>query len=370
MQNTAVIFERPHTGLQFAPRLARWAAACACASLLLALTGCGGGGGGAEDAGPAKVTLGADVFALTVGDRRHSRQTAGPKVGELSSEYVTGTTQIDGRTAFVVRDEAGDLIYSALTTTGRLNLPGPGSDALSAASGAVELFSWAQALGETRVPLDRTVAVDVDGDGRPDSADLRAEVTFLGYEDITTALGTFKASTKLRVVARYTYRYGVPRQSQTSVATVDVWLAPGIGEVRSSTSIVFNGAAPATEVTELFAYNVGPLRSERVAPTLLQSAPQASAVVAALSEIELDYSEELDPYVLAVAGAPLLKDANDQTVPTTLRLANNGKQLVLTPVTPLANGRYQVQTGNGVTDFASNAAAATTFDFTLKILRP
>ncbi len=373
MPHTSVCLKQPATAYRFLFQPKRWARACgaaaAAAGLLLALVGCGGGGG-SDDAGPGKTTLTADLFPLAVGDRSHMRTTTGADQGRLTSQYVTGTTQLDGRTAFVLRGEGGETYYQALTATGLLDLPGPGSNAFAVALGGVEFYSLTQAQGETRVPVNRTLALDVDGDGRADSQDVRYEVTFLGYEDVTTALGTFKAAAKIRLVASSTTRFSVPQQTWTTTSTLDSWLAPGIGAVRSASTFVRDGGAPKNEVTELFAYNVGPLRSERIAPTLLLSSPQANAVVSALGEIELDYSEELDPYVLTVSGAPLLKDANDQTVPTALRLSNNGKRLVLTPVTPLGNGRYQVQSGNAVTDFAGNAAAATTFDFTLKILRP
>jgi hypothetical protein len=286
--------QRPVLNWISASRCWAWFGA-ACAAV--AIAACGGSG----QSEPAKVTLSADVFPLAVGDRHYWRTTAGAGVGTETSESVSGTLLIDGQTAYALRNESGRIRYLALTSTGLSSLPGPGTAAFDAAFGSIEPYRFGQAVGEVFVPFDRTINVDIDGDGRTDTAQLRYEVTFLGYEDITTNLGTFRGAARLRIGFRGTYLYGGRPEQQTSAGTVEEWHAPGIGKVRSSSRVTFDGGAEQTTVEELVAYRVGALRSESVAPVLLSSVPTAGGVVSGSIAVEMNYSEALDALNLVTA---------------------------------------------------------------------
>jgi hypothetical protein len=354
-------------------RFAKLSLAC----LVATLSACGGGGSGGASGGEgggaggaAPVTLNADVLPLAVGDRRFFRETAGANTGSVRSERVTEVLQIDGRSTFVVRDETGDLTYLVRTATGVSSVPGPGSSALETALGPVESLRVGQPAGQTLVFLDRTVAADVDGDGRTDSADLRYEVTFLGYEDISTGLGNFKAAAHVRIVVRATYRYAGRTVPQTIVSTNESWLAPGIGDVRSNTSFTIDGGAAQNTSEELTAYSVGGLRSERVAPVLLSSYPAADSFFPSTGFIELNYDEALDELSLKNPGGPTLVDAAGRVLPTTLRLTQNGSRLELVPLSPLPEGRYEVRTGTAITDLLNNPIAAVTRAFRVDSVAP
>jgi Bacterial Ig-like domain/FG-GAP-like repeat len=350
--------------------LARLGMACAVATLSACGGGGSGGANGGEGGGAAPVTLSADVFPLAVGDRRFWHETAGTNTGSVRSERITETVQLDGRSAFVIRDETGNPSYLVRTATGVSSIPGPGSSALETALGPLESLRVGQLAGQTLVPLDRTVAADVDGDGRIDSADLRYEITFVGYEDITTGLGTFKATAHVRSLVRATYRYAGRPAPQTIVSTYETWLTPGIGDVRSTRSTTIDGGAAQNSSEELTAYSVGALRSERVVPVLLSSYPAADAFFPSTGYIELNYDEALDELSLKSPGGPALVDAAGKVVPTTLQLTQNGLRLELVPLSPLPEGRYEVRTGTAITDLLNNPIAAVTCAFRVDSVAP
>ncbi len=334
---------------------------------LLALTACGGSGGGA-DAGSseaAQVTLSANVFPLAVGDRRIFQVTSGSNVGEVRTQRITETTLLDGRTVFVDRDQTGDISYVTKTATALTYYPGPAADGLDKELGPFDTLRFGQVAGETVAVVDRTLAVDVNGDGSVDSVEIRWDVTFVGYEDVTTSLGTFKAAAHLRSVIRSTNRYAGQTGAQAYAATLDHWHAPGVGLVRSTSSGTVDGGAPFNDVEELTAYSVGGLRAGNVASALIDSYPKNDASVNWAAAIELNYDEPLNPSTLGRPGGPTLVNAAGQAIPSTLSLSPNGLKLILTPVSPLAEGAYEVRTGSAVTDLLGNTIAQTTRKFVL-----
>jgi Bacterial Ig-like domain/FG-GAP-like repeat len=360
-----------HSACQAMRRLAYLSMACTLAVLSACNDGGSGGGSGGEGGGGTPVTLSADVFPLAVGDRHFWREIAPANSGQMRSRRIIETVQIDGRSALVARDETGALSYFVRTTTGVSSVPGPGSSALEAALGAFEYFRVGQLAGETVVPIDRTVAVDLDGDGRTDSAELRYEITFVGYEDITTALGIFKAAAHVRSVTRATYRYAQRAAPQTVVTTTESWLAPGIGNVGSTTSTTVDRGAVQNTTEQLTAYNVGPLRSERVGPVLLSSYPEAGAFFPGVGPIALNYDEPLDELSLKNSIGPVLvAEPGGIVVPTTLRLSQKGFRLELLPLSPLPEGFYEVRTGSAITDLLNNPIADVTRRISVDVAAP
>jgi hypothetical protein len=327
---------------------------------LAELMGCGGSGGGTSSTESAKVTL----------DRRVFRVTSGSRVGETRTERITGTVQVDGRTAFVSRDESGETNYFANTNTGRIELPGPTASAFAKAFGQIELARFGQAVGESLTLSDRSVSVDWDSDGQADSVDFRIDTTFIGLEDVTTSLASFKAAAHLRYVYRITVRYGGRAATNAYITTSDIWFAPGVGLVRTSDSSTIDGGAPSQEVEQLTGYSVGALRDGNVASALIKVSPNNGSVVNRAASIELIFDEQLNPSSLSRPGGPELVNVNGLTMPTTPSLSADGLRLVLTPPSPVPDGAYEVRTGSAVLDALGNAIAPTTRKFTLDTVAP
>lgn len=92
---------------------------------------------------------------------------------------------MDGRTAWPVRSEDGDIEYISRTATGVWSVPGASADALTQAAGPVELLRFGQVAGTAVELLNKTLAIDLDGDGRADSADIRISDIVNGARPIT-----------------------------------------------------------------------------------------------------------------------------------------------------------------------------------------
>ncbi len=161
----------------------------------------------------------------------------------MRHERVREAVVVAAGTALPVDDSDGDVEYLQRSATAVTSVPGPGSDPLTAAIGAVDVLRFGLAVGQSALLVDRTVAVDLDGDGRIDSADVRAESTFVGVESVTTPAGSFGESARVRAVVRTTARLAGAPQPVTVTMTVDEWFAPGVGPVRSSTTTVGDGVA-------------------------------------------------------------------------------------------------------------------------------
>jgi methionine-rich copper-binding protein CopC len=331
----------------------------------------GGGGGGSATPVPEAVTLSAEVYPLAAGDRRSWRTGSGPSTGLVRSERVLAPISTAAGSAYPVRSDDGSVDYQQRTATAVLSVPGPESDTLTAALGPIELLRFGALAGQTLVLLDRTVSVDVDGDGRPDGVDFHLESTFIGYESVTVAAGTFAGSAHVRSVARVTARLSSRGgASTTSTLTSDDWYAPGVGPVRSQGSTVTNGTVAPTEAEEVYAYGVGTRRSESVAPTLTSALPAAGAYTSTTPRLELNFSEPLDPLSLDGADGISLVDATGRVVPTTRTLAQGGQQVVLAVASALADGRYELRTGSAVTDLANNPLPASARAFVVDTQGP
>lgn len=343
-------------------RLAGWVAVI-CAPLWL--VACGGGGGSGADGGsaPPIPTLSADVYPLASGDRRSWRTTQGGINGAIRHERVgeaVGAALVVRSGDFRVELPA-DEEYLQRSATGVSTVPGPNSDALSRAVGPVELLRFGMAQGQSVVLLDRTFTVDVDGDGRADSLDLRVESQFTGVEAVTTQLAAFADASRVRTSVRTTIRLAGASATRTISQTLDDWYVPGIGPVRSSSSTSTDGGAPVLETEEVVAYAVGNRRSEAVAPTVVAVSPASNATSAGQTggsvELRLSFSEPVDPLSLKGAGGVQLLRDGQLVALKDLLLSADAKTLILLPTTsPLSDGAYEVRNGGQVSDWAGNLA--------------
>lgn len=348
------------------------------ALISLVLAACGGGGGSSDTVPPAPptpppvpVTLSADVYPLAAGDRRTWRVSSGSQMGGLRSERAGEAVQLDGQAAWPVRNEDGDIEYISRTATGVWSVPGASADALTKAAGPIELLRFGQVAGTTVELLKRTLAIDLDGDGRVDSADVLIESTFSGYESISTAAGNFPAAAKLLTVARLTIRIAGNPNIGSVIVSAEEWFAPGIGPVRSVTTTTATAQPTETETEELLAYGIGSQRSETVAPTLLSSTLTPDSVLPSVpASIELYFSEALDPLTLDSGAGLTLVDSAGQLLPIGRTLADGGKRVTLTPSTSLPDGRYELRLGRGLTDLANNPLVPSVRAFSVDSKRP
>lgn len=340
-----------------------WATAALCAVTLMGCGGGGGGGtggsGGSPGGGAPAPTLSADIYPLASGDRRSWRMTAGSTVGAIRHERVGEAVGA----ALIVRSSGNDLQqptddeYLQRSATGIASVAGPTSDALTRAVGSVDLLRFGSAQGQAVVLLDRSLSVDVDGDGRADAVDLHIESQFVGNEAVTTTLAAFAEASHVRTSIRSTIRLAGTSTSHTIAQTVDDWYVAAIGPVRTTSSTVSDGGAAVVETEEVVAYSVGTRRSESVAPTVAQALPQNDSLSRPDIELRLVFSEPIDPlslrgdtgFVLLLDGAPL--------APQSLQLSADAKTLTIFPKTyPIADGRYELRNGGQVSDWAGNPA--------------
>jgi methionine-rich copper-binding protein CopC len=279
--------------------------------------------------------------------------------------------QLDGQAAWPVRSENGEVEYIARTATGVFSVPGADADPLTKAAGPVELLRFGQVAGTTVELLKRTLTIDIDGDGRADSVDILVESTFSGYESVSTAAGTFPAAARLLTVARITTRVTSNSNIGSMIVSAEEWFAPGIGPVRSVTTTTSTAQATETETAELLAYGIGSKRSETVAPTLLSSnLPLDSVLPNPPANVELNFSEALDPLTLDSGAGLTLVDSAGQLLPIGRTLADGGKRVTFTPLTALPDGRYELRLSSGLTDLANNPLAPSVRAFSVDSKRP
>lgn len=322
--------------------------------------GGGGGGGGGTDGGspqPSVPSLSADVYPLATGDRRTWQVTQGAASGSLRHERVGEAVG----NALVVRSGGPDLSqttddeYRQRTAAGVSAVAGPNSDPLTRAAGSVELLRFGIPQGQTVTLMDRILSVDVDGDGRADSVEIRIDSVFTGVEAVTTSLAAYADASRVRTTARTTVRLAGATAVHTVTQTLDDWYVPGIGPVRSTSSTSTDGGVPDVQAEEVVAYGVGSRHSEAIAPAVTASLPADASVGGTSTEIRLTFSEAVDPLsLLGDAGLQLLLDGR-VVQPRGLRLSQDAKTLtVLPPTDRLADGTYELRHGSQMSDWAGN----------------
>jgi methionine-rich copper-binding protein CopC len=339
-------------------------------TLLVAhLMACGGGGGGsgagADGSGgsaggsPSRASFTADYAPLNTGDRRLFAVTAGSASGSTTSETIGAQASVGAYSAFETRDEAGDLSYLARTPTSLVAIPGPRSDSLAIALGPVDVLRFGLSAGDSAALFERTVSVDVDGDGRTDTVNLRADFTVVAFESLALPLGSFPNTARTRTVLRTSIIFGAGGSGSLTLTTED-WYAPGVGLVRSQTSTQVAGQPTTTESSEILAYGVASQRSESVAPRLQSVTPADGSAGAPPALVLLRFSERVDHATLLAPNGVRLLDSAGNSVAVTLTATDLGSstQASLQPTSTLADGRYTVRVAGSVLDWANNGVLA------------
>lgn len=316
--------------------------------LLACLGACGGGGGGGGAAQPDVRT--ADYFPLAVGDRWSYTEGL-----DALQVRVSESLNLDGRPGRVIQlmrngQLEAEQVYVS-TSTGIAYVPG--TDLIEQALGEVTVLRLPVVSGESYVSVDRTLnnLVDADGDGRFDVLAVRAEVTVIGFETLTTGSGSFTDVAHVRTRITQTLTLARTGQVFTANGTVDDWYAPQVGPVRSVTTWTGTVADGTTEQA-IVAYKVGALRSESTPPRVAELHPAAGSV-GSNDFIRVVFDEPLDAFG-DLSQALSLSSAGGQAVPGTWSRLDD-RTLRFQPFVSL-QGDYSVAVNGVVEDRASNVA--------------
>lgn len=321
-------------------------------SLLAACGGGGAGGGGGDDPGGGDTgQTGAIYFPTTAGAVwRYQSPTAGALVSR-----VAGTRTVNGRTVTVVEDTDSGATTESLydrTAAGVLQLPSAQADAVERALSTVPVLPLPLVAGRTSVPLDQdgiTIA-DVDGDGRTDAVQLRADQEVVGFGAVSTKAGAFQQAAHVRTVLTQTVRLSSGRAPVTVTVTLDAWFAPDIGLVKAR-SVTAGPGVSDSEDLQITAYSVGDLRSERVAPTISARVPAVSSVGTGAA-VQVTFSEAMDAHG-DVQALLTVTDSGGTALPGTVSWVDE-RTLSFAPSGVPASGTYTVTLAASLQDLATN----------------
>lgn len=333
--------------------------------MALLLAACGAGSADADAPTAPDPTAKPDYAPLDTGSRWVYRR----EDGTLEQQAVTGTRTVQGRVATVLATtdvDSGSVeeAFYLKTANALIELP-DSSDPVSVQIGDVTLLQLPLQAGQSFVQVDKTLAQgdDLDGDGRPDAMAIRAEVTVLGFDDISVPAGRFSQSAHVRTVVTLNATSSSGGNPLTVTTTVDEWYAPDIGLVRDSIVSEFAGQR-FTSARALVAYAVGSRRVDIRSPTLTGSEPAAGAAVRSASQLSLAFDEAMDLASLRNGGFRLLDPAG-QTVPVTLLPINSGTGVIVALSAPLGTGRHTVKLGAGAQDLVGNVLPTQEWTFSV-----
>lgn len=337
----------------------------------LSLAACGGGG---ESAGAGTgQAVGREYFPMSVGDRWVYHEWGEDRTAAPTTTLVKAarSSVMQGRTAIALESidiNSGQVIdtqYLAVSESAVTELLDGTQPVLGS---AIDLLRFPLTIGQSFVPIDRTVEAsdDLDGDQRRESFRVAATVSVLALESVQTDAGPFANAVHVRTVITQSTVFSSGSPSFSQVYTVDEWYAAGIGLVRQDYALTSpNNAFGFSGRTLLAGYAVGTARSERVAPQATLLAP--NSVSGPFAGIEFSFSEVMDP-----------ASHNPQAV----QLRNSAG--VLVPVTsyssadwrfhptsgPLPGGEYTLSLTPQMTDLVGNPVVPRTWTFTVDATVP
>ena len=321
---------------------------------LLGSVACGGGGGGDPGGGGSDpVVSDAQYFPLAVGDRW--RYIANGETDSVSTVRVVGTQQVTGGTAFVLRtqDAAGSFDEFYLKTAEAVSLiPSAASDPLTKAVGPFDLMRFPLVAGSSFVSIDKTLRdlIDADGDGRADTLEIRAEVSVVGFESVTTPVRSFANALHLRTEITQVVTLSSNGQRIRVPFTSDDWYAPGVGLVRNATAEVFDGNTVRTELL-VQVFKAGTQHSEDVAPTVLARTPEDGSS-AKLATVGVTFSEAMEPSSLPAGGFTVVGPGGSSIAGSAVW--SGDRNLDFVAGVALASGAYTATLAASVEDMAGN----------------
>lgn len=353
--------------------------------LLVALAACGGGGGGgsteAAGGGPGGATPPARVPLATSASRLFPLDSNGVAVYAVTTSTdpvvvrVIGTQLLaDQQTATLIRRQdfkAGSDRYRAYTASeaGLRQYAAAGADAIERAFDGSYLMRWPAYPGDSHVQLDTTIdsGMDFDGDGRADRVGLRADVTVLGLETVTTPAGTFTNALHQQQVFKQTVHPSSAKPDQQLITTTDTWYAPGVGIVRQTQAEQGVGAGSAV-TQELVKYRFGTQVNDTEAPSLQTLQPALGSQALPNAVVVATFNEEMDEASFTPKTFTLTDPAGLAVVGT---LRASGRSVSFTPTRPLSTGTHRVNIGAAVQDlFGRHPTSETSSSFTVDATAP
>lgn len=266
------------------------------AALGPALLACGGGGKGQEQTPtcarwqPPATTGPGDAgghVPLAVGNRWVFGRsgTGAPPWTSWAVEAVTGTRPVLGRSASVIATSdldtgapLGEVLW-ALDGHGLADLGNDDpTDAVTPQLVPYYLLRFPLQVGDQFTSVTCTAldfGEDLDGDGKHERLDVRADVSVEAVEPVETALATFPAATRLQTRITATVRATGSTQSVTLESLETDWLVPGIGRVKQVLEAPVGSPAPADG---LLGYRVGSALKGLVARRAITSGTLAPAL--------------------------------------------------------------------------------------------
>lgn len=352
-----------------------------CAGLLMAMAACGGGQSagstGAQSGAPPAVpmplaTQGSNLFPLDANGVSVYASTASTDAVVVR---VAGTRVLaDQQTAtqFRLQDPRApvDRVRAYVTSdAGLRQYAAEGADAVERAFDGSYVMRWPAYAGDNHVQVDTSVdaSTDVDGDGRVDRVALRADVTVVGLEAVTTPGGVFDSALRVQQVLRQTLSPSSGGPTQQVVTTTDTWYAPGVGVVRQVQSELGPGAGGPVTLT-LVKYRFGARSNDTDVPTPQSMQPAGGSRALATARVVMQFSEEMDETSITPQSF-VVTDAAGRPITGTLRVS--GRAVSFTPAQPLLTGVYRVNVSTAVQDlFGRRLATEATEFFTVDATAP
>jgi hypothetical protein len=315
---------------------------------VLALAACGGGGSGSEPVPPpvAPGVDGAPYQPLAVGDRWFTLAD-----GVRNEVRVTGTESTAFGTGYVVRRSTQEGVTEesvlVLSGDGLRSVPRSSASSLERAIGPIQLLRFPLRVGTSHTAVDAIIAnqIDLDADGRFDTATIRMDVTVVGFETLTIAAGTFNDVLRVRSLITQSATLSSNGQRVTSTSQSEDWYGRGIGLLRSAFT-ADPGTPGATLTVEVMqAWRIGTSTSDAVAPTVVLRTPLPDSLGRSAS-VGVTFSEAMARGSVGAAGLSVQRadgtaiegrtewtdDRSLRFVPTTASLGSGQYRVSLTQV--------------------------------------
>lgn len=207
----------------------------ACAAALATLAACGGGDRASDSTDPMPLSVGNRwVYDYTY--------TYGVNMHGTTTYEVIGRQSIDGRTAYIVHDDAfpqeRETAY-ARDDDSWLRYPPSDATADEAADGALSILQLPLRAGESWTSIDRTLdtGYDMDGDGVHEVETVNLHSRVEATESVRTPLGIFDSA--YPVVSHYQRQIVNPVTQEvydTTYTFMSQWYVLGVGVVRREVS--------------------------------------------------------------------------------------------------------------------------------------
>ncbi len=326
-------------------RYTRWAISALSLSALLA---CGGGGGGGTDTtgGSSGAVMSAEYAPLTVGDGWVYKQ-----VGTQREFVLRVKDKTTVRNAEVMRVESIDFVTSPYAYVSFYAVDRDGlrevfddEDKLLLGIGSVDLLKYGVSSFE---PLNKAIQLpDRDGDGAPETLELKSSFVVVGREPVTIGLGEFQDVLRVKTTADASITYSRNAVKEAVLNEVEEsWYAKGIGRVKYSDS---------DGTYELLAYKVG---DRFAANSVLSVQTPPVAKIGPGGVLGVVFNGFLDSETVR-AQSMEVTNAAGQAVPGVTTVA--GRQLLFTPQAGamMTQGTYSVRLNIGVQNWLGMGLAA------------